>query len=219
MTSDARMEPRPTAGALRITRPRSTEPPEGCAVYVDVTTSFCPYLGPSLRSGLTGWTVYGVDPDADPVDVEGAVFAAAVHAAEFVRVLAPRSRGHLACENAVFLGAGRQEIDWPHWVLKHLYAPAGLMVGKFWKGEEDTSWKGDPLPVPPVTFLSLRPAVRPRDPRFLDSTPVLADTIATSRDDGRDVLLPLIGEQTSATAAATHWATIKTWAASLQENR
>ncbi|MFE2723257.1 DUF6875 domain-containing protein [Kitasatospora sp. NPDC059327] len=186
---------------------------------MDETVSFCPYLGPSLRNDLTGWTTYTVKPEAEPADIEGAVFAAAVQAAEFVRALSPWPRGHLVCENVVVLGVGRPEIDWPHWALKNLYAPAGLMVGKFWKGEEDTGRKGDPLPVPPVTFLSLRPAVRPRDPHFLDGTPDLAATIATARDDGRDVLLPVIGKPTSATAAATYWPVIKAWAASLQESR
>ncbi|MEW1913758.1 hypothetical protein AB0442_35925 [Kitasatospora sp. NPDC085895] len=33
------------------------------------------------------------------------------------------------CENVVLLGAGREHLDWPHWALKHLYAPAGIMVG------------------------------------------------------------------------------------------
>ncbi|MFZ3548753.1 hypothetical protein ACODT3_24690 [Streptomyces sp. 4.24] len=57
------------------------------------------------------------------------------------------------------------------------------MFGKFTAGEV----RGD-IPVPPVSFLPVRVAVRPRDPRFLGGTPELAAAVAEAVDDGRDVL-------------------------------
>ncbi|MBV6696256.1 hypothetical protein KV557_03825 [Kitasatospora aureofaciens] len=146
-------------------------------------------------------------------DIEASVFAAGVQAAEYVRSLAPRPRGHLVCENVVIDGAGRREIDWPHWALKNLYGPVGLMIGKFWAGEVDESRQGGRLPVPPVTFLSVQPAVRPLDPRFLEDTPELAETIAVAHDDGRDVLAPVIGTSTTARSAALNWSVVRAWAA------
>ncbi|MEV6731341.1 hypothetical protein [Streptomyces sp. NPDC051364] len=138
-------------------------------------------------------------------DIEGALFAAAVVCAERVRILSKGQRGYLVCENLVVRGASRRHLDWPHWALKNLYSGVGLMFGKFWEGEEDTSRHGGDLPVPPVTFLSIRPAVRPRDPQFLHNTPVLADTIRDAQDDGRNVFNGLERD----------WATVRSWAARL----
>ncbi|WP_327364397.1 hypothetical protein [Streptomyces sp. NBC_01296] len=102
-------------------------------------------------------------------------------------------------------GASRCHLDWPHWALKNLYGSIGPMFGKFWEGEEDTSRYGAAVPLPPVTFLSIRPAVRPRDPQFLQSTPVLAETIREAQDDSRHVFDGLERD----------WATVRSWAARL----
>ncbi|MER6445490.1 DUF6875 domain-containing protein [Streptomyces venezuelae] len=204
MTSTAPTEPLPLpAGALRVIRQRTITAP--AAAYVEATTAHCPYLAPSIRHGLTHWTVYGMRPLAEHADVEADIFAAAVAAAERVRIEAKGPRRHLVCENIVIAGAARAHVDWPHWALKHLYGPVGVMVGKFWAGEEDTGLDGRTLPVPPITFLSLRPAVRPRDPRFLDTTPALAETIRTADDDGRDVF----------TGLSPTWKEVRAWASSL----
>lgn len=63
--------PRPTAGALRLveastTRPRSVD----ISDYARQMTAHCPYLAPSLREGLTTWTVYRADGDAEAVQAE-----------------------------------------------------------------------------------------------------------------------------------------------------
>ncbi|MFF2044158.1 DUF6875 domain-containing protein [Kitasatospora sp. NPDC058170] len=212
MTITPHPEPRPPTGALRLACARSTTPPDGTAAYVQATAAHCPYLSPSIARGLTSWTTYTTTPGATTTEIEAAVFAAAVHAAEVVRSLAVRPRGHLTCENIAVLDAGRSAVDWPHWALKHLYAPAGLMVGKFWAGEVDTGRDGRPLPVPPITFLSLRPAVRSRDPGFLDNTPGLAHIVATVHDRGQDVLAPVTGLPTSMATALSSWPTVKAWA-------
>lgn len=203
MTSAAPMESPPPAGALRISQNRTTVP--AFSGYVEDVTAHCPYLGPSCTNGLTYWTTYMIDPGARLFDVEAGLFAAAVVAAERVRLLAKGRRGHLVCENLVITGATRQHLDWPHWALKNLYGPVGLMFGKFWQGEQDTSRRGAVLPVPPVTFLSIRPAVRPRDPHFLHITPALADTIRESEDDGRGVF----------DAVGRDWTAVRSWAARL----
>ncbi|MFF2194760.1 hypothetical protein [Streptomyces sp. NPDC058157] len=198
------MEPSPwRVGALRILAPRSVTAP--AQAYVDATTTFCPFLAPSVERGLTFWTAYEIVPGAGQEEVEAAVFAVAVESAERVRKSSRGPSGHLVCENLVVEGAGRGELDWPHWALKNLYVGVGLMFGKFWTGETGTSRSGVPLPVPSFTFLSMRPAVRRRDPYFLDGTPALAEVIRDAEDDGRDVFAGLSHD----------WKEIKTWSSTL----
>nr|WP_240981554.1 MULTISPECIES: hypothetical protein [unclassified Streptomyces] len=153
-------------------------------------TAHCPYLAPSVDRGLTTWTVYRVDGDAGAVEAE--LFHAGVGAAERLRSLIRQPQGALRCENVVLLGevpgtGHRDLLAWPHWALKNLYGPVGIMVGKFHEGEEETSRAGDRLPVAPASFLPVRAAVRRRDPRLLRSTPDLAAALAVADDDGRDV--------------------------------
>ncbi|WP_039636594.1 hypothetical protein [Streptomyces sp. 769] len=176
---------RPSAGALRLIAPRTATPGVDIADYARAVTAHCPYLAPSLDRGLTGWTLY--EAVGAPVDVEAEVFHAAVQAAEWVRPLAVRAHGALVCENVAILGAGWEVLQWPHWALKHLYGPVGLMIGKFAAGEERTDHNDRSIPPPPVSFLPVRAAVRPRDGRFLQRTPNLSADVASARDDGRDV--------------------------------
>ncbi|WP_236256918.1 hypothetical protein [Streptomyces hygroscopicus] len=176
---------RPSAGALRLIASRTTTPRADIAAYVRAMTAHCPYLAPSLDHGLTGWTLY--EAVGAPLDVEAEVFHAAGQAAEWVRPLATRAHATFVCENVAILGAGREVLQWPRWALKHLYGPVGLMIGKFAAGEERTDGSGRRIPSPPVSFLPVRAAVRPRDGRFLQRTPNLAAAVASARDDGRDV--------------------------------
>ncbi|MFI7174641.1 hypothetical protein [Streptomyces spororaveus] len=196
MTAHADGALRSTAGALRLVEARTTQPRTvEIAGYVQAVTAYCPYLAPSVERELTGWTVYEAAGDAGAVEAE--VFHATVQAAEWVRPLANRRHGALVCENIVVLGAGAGALVWPHWALKNLYGPVGLMFGKFTAGEERGS-----IPVPPVSFLPVRVAVRPRDPRFLGATPDLAAAVAAAVDDGRDVL----------DGTGHDWTEIKRWA-------
>ncbi|MFF4601980.1 hypothetical protein ACFY12_04365 [Streptomyces sp. NPDC001339] len=196
-----------SAGALRLIAPRTTTPRADIAAYVGTVTAHCPYLTPSLDRGLTGWTLY--EAVGAPADVEAEVFHAAVQAAERVRPLAPRAHGAFVCENVAILGAGREVLQWPHWALKHLYGPVGLMIGKFAVGEERTDHSGRGIPPPPVSFLPVRAAVRPRDGRFLQHTPNLAAAVASARDDGRDVFSHL----------GHDWKEIRLWAQHLPSRR
>ncbi len=192
-----------TDGALRLVEGRTARPTSvEFDEYVRAMSIHCPYLAPSVEHGLTGWTVYEATGAAP--EVEEAVFHAAVRLAEEVRSLAKRPRGALTCENIVVFGAGREVLAWPHWALKNLYAPVGVMFGKFPVGDQVTDHLGRLVPEPPVSFLVVRVAVRARDPLFLSRTPDLAATVEAAADDGRDVFaaegLPR-GE----------WADVKRW--------
>ncbi|MEU7023739.1 hypothetical protein ABZ990_24205 [Streptomyces sp. NPDC046203] len=124
--------------------------------------------------------------------MEAELFHAGARAAEWLRPLIRRAGGPLRCENVVVLGEvpgvrHRDLFAWPHWALKNLYGPVGIMVGKFHEGEEETARGGEPVPAAPVSFLPVRAAVRRRDPAFLHATPGLAVALASAEDDGRDV--------------------------------
>lgn len=198
-----------TAGALRLIEGSSTRPVTvDVASYTARMTAHCPYLAPSLERGLTTWTVYRAEGEADAVEAE--LFRAGVQAAEWLRPLLHRPHGLLRCENIVLVGdvpgtTHRALVTWPHWVLKHLYGPLGLMFGKFCAGKEETSTAGRRIPAAPVSFLPVRAAVRRRDPRLLRATPDLAAALAVGDDDGRDVFAHLPQD----------WKDIRTWARSL----
>ncbi|MFJ3877436.1 DUF6875 domain-containing protein [Streptomyces sp. NPDC090077] len=197
--------PRPTAGALRLVEASTTRPTSvAIDAYVQRMTAFCPYLAPSIDRGLTTWTVYRAEGDASAVEAE--LFFAGATAAEWIRPLTRRPHGSLVCENIVLLGAvpgatHRSLMAWPHWALKNLYGPVGIMIGKFYASEEEFSRTGERIPASPVSFLPVRAGVRRRDPQFLHATPDLAAALAVADDDGRDVFEHLPHD----------WTEIRTW--------
>ncbi len=190
-----------TDEALRLVESRTTSPTTvDVTDYVGAMSVHCPYLAPSVQRELTSWTVYRAAGDAP--DVEAAVFRAGVRAAEWLRTQTNRRHAALLCENIVVSGAGREVLAWPHWALKNLYAPVGVMFGKFPVGEQIADHHGRVIPEPPVSFLAVRFVVRARDPLFLSRTPDLADAVAVAEDDGRDVFEQLPRE----------WKDVKLWA-------
>ncbi|MGW3078208.1 hypothetical protein [Kitasatospora sp. NPDC001132] len=202
---------RPTAGALRLIEAR-TQDPLGVDVdgYLAELYEHCPFLRPSTSRGMAGWTVYEIAPGSHRYAVEAELFYAGVQAAEWVRPLMGRPYGALACENVVLVGrcegAGHGELmAWPHWALKHLYGPVGVMFGKFPLGAVETSRRGQAIPSPPFSFLPVRAGVRPLDPRFLVETPDLAAALAVAVDDGQDVFKHIPCE----------WKAVRQWASSL----
>lgn len=207
--------PRPTVGALRLAEAR-TERPAGVDVdgYLPELYEHCPFLRPSIRRGTTGWTVYEITPGSHRYAVEAELFYAGVQAAEWVRPLMGRPFGVLVCENIVLRGhcegAGHRELmAWPHWALKHLYAPVGVMFGKFAQGAVETGRRGRSIPPPPFSFLPVRAGVRPLDPKFLETTPDLAAALSVAVDDGRDVFEDVPCE----------WKAVRAWASSLPKPR
>ncbi|MFJ6141534.1 hypothetical protein [Kitasatospora sp. NPDC092286] len=202
---------RPTAGALRLTEAR-TENPASADVnrYLSTMEQYCPFLQPSTARGMTGWTVYEIASGTYRYEVEAELFHAGVQAAEWIRPLMARPNGLLACENVVIVGQcadadHRELLAWPHWALKNLYGPVGVMFGKFVKGAAETSRAGHNIPPAPASFLPVRAAVRPLDPKFLTNTPDLAAAVAGAVDDGRDVFEHIPCE----------WKAVREWASSL----
>ncbi|MFF3214288.1 DUF6875 domain-containing protein [Streptomyces sp. NPDC002886] len=154
---------RPTAGALRLVEAVTIRPTSvDVSAYVEQMTAHCPYLEPSLQRGLTYWTVYQAAGDAEAVEEE--LFHTGVQAAEWLRPLMNRPHGLLRCENIVLLGEvpgarHRDLMAWPHWVLKTIYAPVGIMIGKFHASEEELTGSGARIPDAPASFLPVRAAV------------------------------------------------------------
>ncbi|MFB8286422.1 hypothetical protein [Kitasatospora purpeofusca] len=178
--------------------------------YLAGLDEHCPFLRPSIRRGMTGWTVYEVTPGSHRYAVEAELFYAGVQAAEWVRPLMARPYGVLACENVVLrghcVGADHRELlAWPHWALKHLYAPVGVMVGKFAQGAAETGRRGGRIPPPPLSFLPVRAGVRPLDPNLLTGTPDLAAALSVAVDDGREVFEHVPCE----------WKAVRAWVSSL----
>lgn len=211
ITAPSSGAPRPTAGALHLTEDRTSHPTSvDVAGYLLAMQQHCPFLQPSTARGMTEWTVYEIAPGTHRYAVEAELFHAGVRAAEWVRSLMARPHGMLACENVVLLGqcadADHHELlAWPHWALKNLYSQVGVMFGKFAKAANETSRAGHDIPPAPFSFLPVRAAVRPLDPRFLASTPALAATVAAAVDDGRDVFEQIPCE----------WKAVREWASSL----
>ena len=117
-TGRTRPAPRPTAGALRLVEASTTRPTSvDISDYARQMTAHCPYLAPSLQRGLTSWTVYRADGDAEAVQAE--LFHAGAQAAEWLRPLLNRPHGLLRCENIVLVGEvpgtrHRDLLAWPH---------------------------------------------------------------------------------------------------------
>ncbi|WP_370221286.1 hypothetical protein [Kitasatospora sp. MAP12-22] len=202
---------RPIAGALRLIEARTTHPTAvDVSAYVTAMEQHCPFLAPSIGRGMTGWTVYEIALASRRDAVEADLFRAGVQAAEWVRPLTNRPHGAFVCENVVLLGeaadAGHRELmAWPHWALKHLYGPVGVMFGKFVRDTDELDRFGQRIPPPPFSFLPVRAAVRARDPRFLADTPGLAAELAVASDDGRDVFEHIPDD----------WKAVRAWASSL----
>ncbi|MDH6121772.1 hypothetical protein [Kitasatospora sp. GAS204B] len=178
--------------------------------YTAALFGHCSFLAPSAQRGLTGWTVYEIAPGAHRYEVEAELFHAAVQAAEWIRPLMSRPHGAFVCENIVITGAALDTdhgelLSWPHWALKHLYGPVGVMFGKFTQGARECDKFGRSIPPPPCSFLPVRAAVRPRDPQFLMDTPELARAVAVADDDGRDVFEHI----------PCDWKAVRAWATSL----
>jgi hypothetical protein len=164
----------------------------GLRQYIDaIGDDFCPLLWPSRKRGLIRNSVYqlsgGEAGIADSIFYLGVLHTELLrHKRRWLKV----SEQILVCENLFFrfededIVNGEQLFAWPHWTLKKHYTSYGLMFGKFWKGELQKSIKGKNIPPPPYHMLSIRSAVKPRDPAFFVKAPELKDLMLNAEDQG-----------------------------------
>ncbi len=171
----------------------------------DISSQFCPFIAPAQKHQVLSFSDYTADElaDAGRGDVTaGLLYLGIVHTERLRRRrTALRSSGQftaasLICDNIVVLGsetaswrAAKDLVDWPHYLLKSVYSESELMFGKFWTEEVSTSLDGRTIPTTPATFLSIRSAVRLRDPELLREQAEFAAVIREASDDGQDVLL------------------------------
>jgi hypothetical protein len=180
----------------------------GLPAYLSAMAGHCPYLGPSMAHGLTTWCGYDAGPDDGPH-----LLAVLVRAAEQVRVMR-REYGPLPCVNVAVFGphdvaSARAVLDWPHWIARKLYAPVAVMVGKFWIGERERDRFGVDIAAPPVSFFSVRHSFPAKDARFLANLPGVAAQLAGAVDDGRDVLMPVLGLPLEASTVRARYADLR----------
>lgn len=174
-----------------------------------VEQSFCPFIQPASRAGVLFYHGYSTGElagygDGDPT---AGLFNVAVVHTERLRGERSRmvergelSKSALICDNIVVTDSelldwrtAKNLVDWPHYILKSWYTSCGLMFGKFWTQEIDESLDGRPIPPPPMTFLSIRSAIKPRDPFLLGDQVEFANQITISADNGEDVLASHLG--------------------------
>lgn len=168
----------------------------GFGSYVNDMASHCLFLRPSLQRSLTRWLLYETRAEAHQVpDLQREIFATAVEHVELLRDQRRRrfsSDAVLLCDNIAIQWIGvqdatahRRALAWPHWILKTIYTPLGYMVGKFALHAHGTDRRGTWVPPVPLSFLSLRVAVRHKDPQFLHETPHIAEQLAAAHDHGQ----------------------------------
>jgi hypothetical protein len=164
--------------------------------YCAKVTRFCPFINPSINKNvlfqerilLEGLTESEIEAEI--------FFISLLHVEEFrdLRKKLEPDKQLLLCFNLIFYTNNFEDIDgdrvflWPHYLLKLIYTEVGIMFGKFWVGEQGISRSGTPIDVPDCDFISIRSAIKNKDPYFLSKVPDLEDTLLESFDDGRDVL-------------------------------
>ncbi|MFC7442598.1 hypothetical protein [Laceyella putida] len=165
-----------------------------CSAIAD---GFCPFLAPAEQQSVLFASHYRLDGESIFDLQEGMFYVGIVEIERFRRFRKGNihsQKGILACENVIFeLSAKFDDVDgkelfgWPHYLLKVLYTQVGIMLGKFWIKERDVSRDGLPIPEPPCHFLSIRSAVKSRDPFFFTEAPFLMSTLLESKDNGKNV--------------------------------
>jgi len=161
----------------------------------EIGNRFCPFLEPSAARGLTSYSVYELG-SGSVEQVQAMMFCIGLLHTEIVRrgrMEVSLQQRPLVCENILFRFDDEDSVDgaelfgWPHWLLKVRYTQAAVLFGKFWKGEEAASREAAPIPPPPYHMLSIRGAVKPRDPAFFTKAPELLDTLIAAEDNGQFV--------------------------------
>jgi hypothetical protein len=216
---------------LRLSVDYTIEPDDiapGFSGYVNAMTGHCPFLRPSLQRSLTRWLLYETYAEAHQVpDLQREIFVAAVEHVELLRDQRRRrssSDAVLLCDNLAVRWIGvqdatahRRALTWPHWMLKTIYTPLGYMVGKFALHVCGADRRGRRVPPVPLSFLSLRVAVRHKDPQFRHDTPHIAEQLAVAHDHGQHPLAHIsdlvdIPFTRCALRAPKHYRRVNAWA-------
>lgn len=187
---------------------RSTSTTLG-AYFHSIGRDFCVYLRPAIDASALYLSQYSeaflTDIGRGRLDA-GLLSVAVVHT-EWLRQqrrsLADAGNTRAAtllCDNIMVMNSEQYDwrtaknvVDWPHFILKHIYSRVGVMFGKFWTHEETESLDGRQVPPPPTTFLSVRNAIVLRDPRLLKEQFDVAATIERANDSGENVLSDALG--------------------------
>lgn len=81
-------------------------------------------------------------------------------------------------------------VSWPHYMLKIIYTKEQIMFGKFWNGEKTKSKFNDSIiPSPTLNFLSIRTAIKNRDPMLIEITPEILNDLKFSEMTNNNVHL------------------------------
>ena len=191
---------------------RILEPPAltGYQEYITaISAEFCPFLSPAHARGMVRYSVYHSSANSMEKAQSELFYVGLIHA-EILRETrrgATSSSQLLACENVIIIHddsgfEGEELFSWPHWLLKKEYTGMGVMFGKFWRGETANSRAGNPIPPSPHHMLSIRSAVKPKDPGFFIKAPELLSILAAAVDEGQSSFVGLIDDEMRAILAS-----------------
>ncbi|PQE35722.1 hypothetical protein CUS07_07305 [Enterococcus faecalis] len=159
--------------------------------YVEKTYDYCPYLESANRKKFVKTDVFLLKT-TDPEKISEELFYYFLEKIELFRF----NRSRLTKDSIPFYTLNiifdveleksinldwETIISWPHYMVKYLYSSEQIMFGKFWKNEITKSkFKEGNIPIPSINFLSIRTAIKKRDPLLLSKTKDLAIQIENS---------------------------------------
>lgn len=189
-------------GVLVLKELRELNDPEFDQYVKEISEGFCPYIAPSTKKDAIYFYKYELESNSIE-SIKKDIFYISLMHTELLRsdrFATNKSRALLLCRNIIFNikdkyldKKGRELLDIPHWLLKTHYTSKGIMFGKFWKGEEGKSRFGKDIPIPPKYFISIRSAIKSKDPFFFNKAPDLIDDLINSVDDGQQIFEELEG--------------------------
>lgn len=165
--------------------------------YMKKTYDFCPYLENSHNRNLVKVNSI-ILTNKTPEQLSEELFYIFLESVEIFRLNRSRIEKKLIpfyTLNIVFDVESdtnynwEEIISWPHYMMKYLYSKEQIMFGKFWKDEMTKSkFKEGNIPVPDINFLSVRTAVKNKDPQLLSKSKKLATEIENSSITNKSVI-------------------------------
>ncbi|MBU0279072.1 MULTISPECIES: DUF6875 domain-containing protein [unclassified Gemella] len=158
--------------------------------YIEKIDMICPYLKSSIDKNLLNCTEVVLSSENTDEKLSKYIFYKSLILTEKFR----KARHNLSERDMIFYTKNiifdvddlsyrqwEKIISWSHYTLKELFSSEQIMFGKFWKGEEIVSKiTNKMLPIPEITFISIRTAVKSRDPRLLSKIKEFAKIIKES---------------------------------------